>query len=47
MNFDDIRLASFTDADFALLDKVIIDFGVRLIFFDEIQSAKHWELYVR
>jgi len=33
--------------DFSLLDNAIADSDVRLIFFDEIQSAKHWELYVR
>jgi len=47
LNFDDIRLVSFSHADFELLDKVIADNGSRLIFFDEIQSAQHWELYVR
>jgi predicted AAA+ superfamily ATPase len=47
LNFDDIRLASFSHADFGLLDKVIIESGAKLIFFDEIQSAKRWELYVR
>jgi predicted AAA+ superfamily ATPase len=46
-NFDDIRLASFSHTDFRLLDKVIIDSGAQLIFFDEIQSANRWELYVR
>jgi predicted AAA+ superfamily ATPase len=47
MNFDDIRLTSFSHADFSLLDKVIAESGAHLIFFDEIQSAPRWELYVR
>ncbi len=47
LNFDDIRLSSFAYTDFRLLDKVIEDSGSRLIFFDEIQSADQWELYVR
>jgi len=47
LNFDDIRLASFSHKDFALIDKVIVELGVKLIFFDEIQSAQKWELYVR
>jgi len=47
LNFDDIRLAAFSLADFSLLDKVIADSDARLIFFDEIQSAERWELYVR
>ena len=47
LNFDDIRLISFSQADFALLDRAIADSGANLLFFDEIQSAQHWELYVR
>ncbi|MDR2898142.1 MAG: ATP-binding protein [Spirochaetaceae bacterium] len=47
LNFDDIRLASFTYADFGLLDRVIESSGARLLFFDEIQSADQWELYIR
>ncbi|MCL2128784.1 MAG: ATP-binding protein [Treponema sp.] len=47
LNFDDIRLASFTNKDYLLLDKAIADSGAKLIFFDEIQSAGNWELYVR
>jgi predicted AAA+ superfamily ATPase len=47
LNFDDIRLTPFVHADFGLLDRVIEDSGARLIFFDEIQSAEQWELYVR
>jgi predicted AAA+ superfamily ATPase len=40
-------LADFSHTDFQLLDRAIADSGVRLIFFDEVQSAEHWELYVR
>ena len=47
LNFDDMRLAPFSHADFGLLDKTIANSGARLLFFDEIQSAPHWELYVR
>jgi len=47
LNFDDIRLAPFNHEDFALLDSLIADSGAMLIFFDEIQSAENWELYVR
>jgi predicted AAA+ superfamily ATPase len=47
LNFDDVRFAFFSHTDFVLLDKVISESGVRLIFFDEIQSAQRWELYVR
>ena len=47
LNFDDLRLTDFSNADFTLLDKAIAESGVRLLFFDEIQSAEHWELCVR
>jgi len=47
LNFDDIRFASFTSEDYKLIDRVIADSGAKLIFFDEIQSAENWELYVR
>ncbi|GHV90887.1 hypothetical protein AGMMS50268_13900 [Spirochaetia bacterium] len=46
-NFDDLRLFDFSPADFELLDRVIAESGARLLFFDEVQSAEHWELYVR
>jgi len=47
LNFDDVRLASFSHKDFVLLDKAIAESVASLIFFDEIQSAQRWELYVR
>jgi predicted AAA+ superfamily ATPase len=47
LNFDDLRLADFSHTDFSLLDSVISDSGAKLLFFDEIQSAQHWELYIR
>ena len=47
LNFDDIRLAHFTREDYAILDILITDSGAMLIYFDEIQSAENWELYVR
>jgi predicted AAA+ superfamily ATPase len=47
LNFDDIRLVSFSHADFSLIDKALAESDVRLIFFDEIQTADRWELYVR
>ena len=47
LNFDDIRLAEFTSADYALLDMAIAESGTNLLFFDEIQSAQRWELFVR
>jgi len=47
MNFEDIRLSSFEIEDFGLLDKLIKDSDCKLLFFDEIQNAPKWELYIR
>jgi len=47
LNFDDLRLITFSSTDFKLLDKVIVNSDVKLLFFDEIQSANNWELYIR
>ncbi|MHB0854657.1 MAG: ATP-binding protein [Rectinema subterraneum] len=47
LNFDDLRLLDFTTSDYALLDTIITESGADLLFFDEIQSAEHWELYLR
>jgi uncharacterized protein len=47
LNFDDPRLYDFELSDFQLLDSIINDSGKRVLFFDEIQSVKGWELYVR
>jgi predicted AAA+ superfamily ATPase len=47
LNFDDVRLYDFTASDFAILDIAIGETGKRLLFFDEIQSAPQWELYIR
>ena len=46
-NFDDVRLADFTPADYGLLDRAIRACGARLLLFDEIQTAERWEQYVR
>ena len=46
-NFDDLRLAGFSSADYGLMDSVIAESGAELLFFDEIQSAERWELYAR
>jgi predicted AAA+ superfamily ATPase len=46
-NYDDIRLHDFSANDYQLLDRVIADSGAKLLFFDEIQSAEQWELYIR
>ncbi|MDR0231023.1 MAG: ATP-binding protein [Dysgonamonadaceae bacterium] len=45
--FEDVRLYDFQMKDFALLDKIIEHSKQKLLFFDEIQSVKGWELYVR
>lgn len=46
-NFDDLRLHGFAVPDFSLLDTVIAESASKLLFFDELQSAEKWELYIR
>ncbi|MCL2832361.1 MAG: ATP-binding protein [Treponema sp.] len=46
-NFDDIRLTEFQQTDYGLLDTLIEESNAAILFFDEIQSAKQWELYIR
>jgi predicted AAA+ superfamily ATPase len=45
--FDDLRLYEFSGADYRLLDILIAESGSNLLFFDEIQTAPRWELYIR
>ena len=47
LHFEDVRLYDFQIKDFVLLDKVIERSEQKLLFFDEIQSIKGWELYIR
>jgi predicted AAA+ superfamily ATPase len=47
LNFDDLRLSGFSQADFRLLDMIISEKKARLLFFDEIQTVDRWELYIR
>ena len=46
-NFADIRLYEFSASDFILLDGIIRESGKKILFFDEIQIVRGWELYVR
>lgn len=46
-NFADIRLYEFSVSDFILLDETIRGSGKKILFFDEIQIIKGWELFVR
>lgn len=46
LNFDDIRLSSFEQDDFNRLYKEIRDRGAEVLFFDEIQVVKGWEIFV-
>jgi len=46
LHFDDIRLAAFETNDFVRLHNEIIKRETKIIFFDEIQLIKGWELYV-
>ena len=47
LNFDDVRLYNFSPEAYSLLDELILESGCPLLFFDEIQSAPRWELYLR
>jgi len=46
-NFADIRLYDFSVNDFILLDEIVKASGKKILFFDEIQLVKGWEIYVR
>jgi len=47
LNFTDIRLYGFTTGDFTLLDELVRESNRKILFFDEIQLVKGWEIYVR
>ena len=47
LNFADIRLYGFTTGDFILLDELVRESNRKILFFDEIQLVKGWEIYVR
>jgi predicted AAA+ superfamily ATPase len=47
LTFEDLRLADFTTADYRLLDTLMAESPPGLLFFDEVQAAPRWELYVR
>jgi predicted AAA+ superfamily ATPase len=46
LNFDDIRLSGFKTGDLARLHREIEKREVKVIFFDEIQTIKGWEMYI-
>lgn len=47
LNFEDVKLYGFDIKDFVLLDNVIDETGLKVLYFDEIQIIEGWELYVR
>lgn len=47
INFDDPRLYDFQIDDFRKLDQIISTTGHSVLMFDEIQTIKGWERYVR
>ncbi|QLB43916.1 ATP-binding protein [Mannheimia pernigra] len=47
INFDTPRLFDFQFSDFRLLDEIIQEKQVKILFFDEIQVIDQWEIYVR
>ena len=46
LNFEDIRLVAFEPGDFGRLKREIDRRNIRVLFFDEIQLATHWEIFV-
>lgn len=46
LNFEDIRLAGFDVDDFIRLHAEIVKRSVRILYFDEIQLVKGWEIFV-
>lgn len=46
INFEDIRLAGFTDDDFSRFHTEIVHRGIRIVCFDELQLVKNWEMFV-
>lgn len=46
LNFEDTRLAGFDINDFARLSNDIQDRNIRILFFDEIQVVKGWEIFI-
>ncbi len=46
LNFEDIRLTNFEPADFMRLKQVADERGIHVFFFDEIQLAPSWEVFV-
>ena len=47
LNFESPQLYEFTLSDFARLDTIIAEKGVKTLFFDEIQLVEGWEIYIR
>jgi predicted AAA+ superfamily ATPase len=46
LHFEDIRLSAFEKEDFVRLHNEINKRNIKVLFFDEIQLIKGWELYV-
>ena len=46
LNFEDIRLSGFETSDFVRLNAEIEKRNVRTLFFDEIQMADKWEIFI-
>lgn len=46
LNFDDIRLCGFDMGDMNRLHKEIERRELKVVFFDEIQTVKGWEMYI-
>lgn len=47
LNFDTPSLYGFALSDFALVDELLSDNGIKTVFLDEVQVVDGWEVYVR
>jgi uncharacterized protein len=47
LNFDSPQLFGFSVNDFSRLDNIISKSGAKILFFDEMQLVKGWEMFVR
>ena len=47
LNFDTAKLYNFELSDFVLVDELISESACKVLYFDEIQVVKGWEIYIR
>ena len=45
-NFEDIRFSAFETSDFVRMHAEIVKRGIKVLFFDEIQLIKGWDMFI-